>query len=192
MPYTNAEIEAAKTAFVTRYNREQTVEKAVSQSIGAAVRRARLYTPGRNHAERAPVRQRLDAYLRGLEPRYQRAVPVNEHHAQIQDLVVHMNSEGMREEFFAHPDFANVPGFRFAHAQKSISVFLKHLWCLNRIARPPECPVDRIILNEAEVPNVAWTTVGDLDTHTNLIGLIQRKAGDYHIAEWELITFRPN
>ena len=45
-----------------------------------------------------------------------------------------------------------VAGFRVSHAQKSLSLLLKHAWCHGLMDEPPSCPVDRLILTAADAP----------------------------------------
>lgn len=57
-------------------------------------------------------------------------------------------------------------GFKFSHAQKSFSLFLKYRWCHGKIKEPPFFPLDFVVLNErrrihppkGKVPN-GWTQI---------------------------------
>jgi hypothetical protein len=53
--------------------------------------------------------------------------------------------------------------FRIAHAQKSLSLLLKHYWCNNAMSEPPLCPIDRriLLIAEARHAQAKWT---DIDT----------------------------
>lgn len=58
--------------------------------------------------------------------------------------------------------------FRISHSQKSISVFVKHLWCMDVISEPNICPVDRIILGKTEVrknKDINWGYVNSIEEH---------------------------
>ena len=78
-------------------------------------------------------------------------------------------------------------GFRLAHAQKSLSVFLKHLWCMGKMGVPPFCPIDGIILNNVLKKKGAWTKLNDDDTYKQYIEYVDNAAKNSNIsvAEWE-------
>ena len=82
------------------------------------------------------------------------------------------------------------PGFRISHSQKSLSICLKHLWCLGKVTEPPQCPVDRIILRKAHTTG-AWTKVNCIEEHRAMIQRIRLEADrqDLSLAVWELATF---
>jgi len=191
MHYSNEQIEAAKQGFLDKYNPNRSVEKALEQANGAAVKRARLYTKGLSHTERQPVRERLRRYLSSLQSTYKSGVSVKDHYARIEHLRSHMNQLAT-DTYFAHDDFSESPGFRIAHAQKSISVFLKHLWCMDRIQPPPECPVDSVILKKVGIYGVPWSAVDTISAHQQLVASIVQKSYATNLAEWELITFGQN
>jgi hypothetical protein len=77
-----------------------------------------------------------------------------------------------------HPKYSTDPGFRISHAQKSISVFLKHLWCMDIIPQPPQCPVDRMILERAgrRYPDTKWGYVNTIEEHMKKIKHLQDAA----------------
>lgn len=89
-------------------------------------------------------------------------------------------------------DYFYKDGFKISHSQKSISVYLKHLWCHGFIGIPPQCPVDRKIINE--IPrnislNRCWTSINDIDEHMKIIGELRKIANNVPLAEWELCNF---
>lgn len=81
-------------------------------------------------------------------------------------------------------------GFRLAHAQKSLSVFLKHLWCMGKMGEPPFCPIDGIILNNVLKKKGAWTKLNDPETYKTYIRYIDSAVGTtMSVAEWEYICW---
>ncbi len=84
-------------------------------------------------------------------------------------------------------------GFRISHSQKSVSVFLKHLWCMGRAPMPIQCPVDRNILRM--LPDGAnfgpWTRIDHISTHLEIITKLDRLAQPTPVAVWELLIFQP-
>jgi hypothetical protein len=84
-------------------------------------------------------------------------------------------------------------GFRIAHAQKSLSLVLKHYWCNNVIAEPPCCPVDRRILTIAGDRQPKWTDLDHMNDYRTKLGILrcaaQRDPVGPSLAEWELVNF---
>lgn len=82
-------------------------------------------------------------------------------------------------------------GFRISHSQKSISVYLKHLWCRNMIPMPPQCPVDRGIIKllPKEYQHYRWTQIDRIEEHRDIITGLQKLAVGTSLAEWELMAF---
>lgn len=78
-------------------------------------------------------------------------------------------------------------GFRLAHAQKSLSVFLKHLWRMGKMKEPPLCPIDGIILNDVLKKKGTWTKLNDTETYELYIGYVNDAANKSRksVAEWE-------
>lgn len=86
-------------------------------------------------------------------------------------------------------------GYRIAHAQKSLSLVLKHMWCHGFLTNPPPvCVIDAVILNAASARGagthtVTWTRVASLKAYREHLAICQRAAGVYQIATWELFVF---
>ena len=83
---------------------------------------------------------------------------------------------------------------RLSHAQKSLAVFLKYLWCMGGIEEPPVCPIDRRVLWEAGIKDEKtgrakkWTELNDLDEYKQWLKKIAEvaKGKDKSMAHWEL------
>lgn len=77
--------------------------------------------------------------------------------------------------------------FRLAHAQKSLSVFLKHLWCMEKMKMPPLCPIDGVILHDVLKRKGAWTKLNDWGTYMEYIRDVwdASKNTGKKVAEWE-------
>lgn len=106
----------------------------------------------------------------------------------------------MNAEFggYFHPVAVGVysPGFRIAHAQKSLSLVLKHYWCNGVLGEPPCCPVDRRILTTAGAgqQEARWTDVDTVPQYLGKLALLSTAAGasrfaPISLAEWELEAF---
>lgn len=88
------------------------------------------------------------------------------------------------------------PGFRIAHAQKSLSLVLKHFWCNDEIGEPPCCPVDRRILTIAGAKGSAakWTHLDTLHAYHEKLNWLRKASASFEIqpiplAQWELREF---
>lgn len=176
--------EQAKTAFLTRYNRDGLEAIALTSGVKAAAQHNRLYGAG---VMRSPIRSLWKLHLRRLANAYVAPASLSHYEDDICQLQRLMNDAFLGS--FAQP------GFRLSHAQKSLSVVLKHFWCMGRIAEPPACPIDRVILRSVSVgPLQPWTRVNSLQEHREMFGrvLAAADAAGKTVAEWELLTFAPS
>lgn len=213
-------IEQAKRKFLDRYNPEREVDTALSQAIKAAVGHNRLYHANLPYISRREIRDVWAGYLKIIahqftliaqrlddgpvnwddpqafrEQQFATPCPMNlrPYGAQAELRYVALIT-GLRDEmnrrFRRH--FCD-GGFRISHSQKSISVFLKHLWCMGHSPMPIQCPIDRHIL--ALLPNGKqfgpWTLVNDIQIHSATILALKQIAGAKSLAEWELVNFPP-
>jgi hypothetical protein len=108
-----------------------------------------------------------------------------------EDLKGFMNKT-CAEYFWPTPDNGYEPGFRLAHAQKSLAVKMKHHWCSGEILEPPSCPIDRIVLSAAGAgPDEAWTRMNTRSGYERQLGYLLKAAGraKLSLARWELFLF---
>ena len=183
-----------KEAFLNRYNPKRTLEKALSSAISSAVQRNSLYKKEATSKEKESVRCKWVAFLKLKKKDYENEQTVEKYENDIQELRDFMN-EIFSESFLSerHPKFKTETGFRISHAQKSLSVFLKHLWCMGEVATPPQCPVDARILAIAgkKYPDTKWGYVNSIDEHREKIGFLEAaKEESQPLAEWELDLFK--
>ena len=55
------------------------------------------------------------------------------------------------------------PGYKIGVAQRLLNLQLKYLWCIGIAGEPPNCPVDRVMINKTYLKNqVAWTKIEDI------------------------------
>lgn len=85
-------------------------------------------------------------------------------------------------------------GIRIAHCQKSLSIYLKYMWCQGiSTATPPACPIDRVVLTHCGIFDIAWTRLDKVDEFNNILKQIEstKNTSVCHssIAEWELCIF---
>jgi len=169
---TPEQLQEKKNAFLARYNGRRSNAIAVSSGLKAASQRNPLYVAGLPQSARECIREEWRALLRATAAKYESPIGAPEYEQDIQEL-----KRAMNERFLdcfrsqGHTRSGYDPGFRISHAQKSLSVFLKHLWCMNTIATPPQCPVDRIVLWAAGLSDreTRWTHVNTIEEHRCMI-----------------------
>ena len=74
--------------------------------------------------------------------------------------------------------------------QKLLNLYLKYLWCLGKVSKPPHCPIDRIIISKLDIKNPPnWTTLNDIRDYMYIVEKITQNANGIDIADWELEAF---
>lgn len=165
----------------------------------SASRRTRLYEPPSNARVRAAVREfwggLLDERLAAYEAGGVGFATVDQYQLDLFDLRTTMNDE-FPGVFLQRQVGVFAPGFRIAHAQKSLSLVLKHGWCNGTVEMPPHCVVDRRVLRAAGAnqTQARWSDVNAWGEHIDKIEMIAAAAarhrdGPLTLAEWELWAF---
>lgn len=171
----------AKNAFVGRYNPSHSDAVALASGLNASLRWNRLYAQG---ADRGRVRRQWRDELVRLAEAYGRPHPLGRFLEDVESLRASMNAA------FPHKVFRQ--GFRVSHAQKSLAIYLKHLWCLGRVPAPPACPIDRAVLRLVAPDAIPpWTKVDSMDDHARMLewaATVAQGAG-MGLAEWEVVAF---
>lgn len=171
-------------------------------AILAAVQRAHLYSPTLSSMKRCEIRTEWASKLKELGSRYRQERSVEEFIADIDELKRHMN-EAFPDSFVnSKKNYSN--GFRLAHAQKSLSIYLKHCWCRGQIDPvPPTCPIDGNVLSWVGIRQ-AWTKCDSIEDCNgvkysgyrsqmkHIISFASSKEPDLSVFEWELCNFKSN
>jgi len=180
-------------------NQEGWLQKGLRDAMRASVRRGHLYRRGLKQTERDLVRSGWSQELERLANLYGANGSAFATQAQFEtDLIVlrdFMNAN--YSDYFevtAVDDYP--PGFRIAHAQKSLSLILKHFWCNDRIDEPPCCPVDRriLIIAGATGPEAKWTDLDTLNAYHDKLERLRTASANFlgqpiSLAQWELYKF---
>lgn len=165
-------------------------EMALKNAMASATRRNRLYKKGITNEEyRKAYNEVYDLWPSLL---YDAANEYIEH-------------EGMINVDFIVKQIINIKNkmshientiFKLSHAQKSLSVFLKYLWCYGVIVEPPICPIDAKVLGKVSVVNplfkdIIWTNLDDVITYRRILVSLMNlaKSKELTLAKWELIEF---
>lgn len=133
------------------------------------------------------------AFLKGLANRYRKIQNVDEYESDIRNL------KKNTEILFCACEIRNPGsvlylawGFERNASENLSFMILKHLWCMDKVETPPQCPVDRIILEEAgkRYPETKWGYVNSIDEHRKKIRFLNeakdRVDNNTTLAEWEL------
>lgn len=183
------ELENIKRSFIAHNNTTRDREGASRAAVNAASQRNLLYAKrGSSHAV---VRGFWIGRLEQYGTKYAKGASISTFEMDIQTLCKEMN-DNFSLQF--HPGNEHYErGFRVSHAQKSLSVYLKHLWCLDEIPTPPVCPVDSFILRKAGLryPQTRWAHVNLLEEYREQLAVLQERADEagLSLAEWELRTW---
>ena len=184
-----------KIAFLRRFGADEGPSvarvRAFQDAIASALLRNALYAPVATATNRQDTGAGWREILEAIASEYVEPATSEKYEADLLRLQTHMN-RGYGQFFrqARHPKFGYEPGFRVSHAQKSISLVLKHFWCLDLVAMPPQCPVDRPVLVAARAGelNSKWTDVNSIAAHQFKMRFIAEAAAkdNLAIAEWEL------
>jgi hypothetical protein len=167
---------------------------ALRDSLLSSLQRNPTYTPGTTDADKAEFRSVWRQRLIDLADEYAHAT--KDRKGFESDVVGLQTAMDGQFRSILQPLSSTYPsGFRVAHAQKSLSLMLKHSWCNGFTTEPPACPVDRLILTVANAPygNRTWTSVNTVAQYREQLGFLDRAAegAGQSLAVWELLNFKP-
>lgn len=182
-----------KQDFLKKYNPTRSEVVAQSKAIAAAVQHNKLYSENIQLTAKKKIRATWVIELTKIADKYKKPRTVSEFEDDFLSMQNIMNANYL--EYFRSGHKAG-DGFRISHAQKSLSVYLKHLWCMGVIDTPPICPIDNVVLKltEARGSDATWTFVNCLEEHRKKFRFVQQmaaKAG-MSVAEWEIFNFSLN
>ena len=152
-------------------------------SFMGASQHVAIYAEGSDEGIRKAFRAGLYTKLESFAQPYSRAeFDEDEHIANVQRFAGELSDE------FG----STLKGRRFliGPAQKALNLYLKYLWCAGWIPRPPHCPVDAIVLSEANHAGIRWSRMDSMQAYLEAIAVLRQAAGDVPLAEWELDAWR--
>lgn len=154
-------------------------DELFSMTLAATVQRSSVYRESAAEEGRVAFRRGLQNSLVRLAEQYHEPVP---------DAVHCKNIEALAEELSAkHGDVLVNGRFRIGSAQKALNLYLKYRWCLGRVAMPPHCPIDAVILARVHgCGDVRWTRLDSITQYEEVIRKAKAVAGKSPLAEWEL------
>jgi hypothetical protein len=138
------------------------------------------------------LRDKLGLLFRSLGSQYSSTVSSTQHKVNIAKIADDLT------EAFKDTDLLRGKRFRIGVAQKALNLYLKYLWCLDKIRTPPHCPFDdRIIgklpLSDQQKKELQWTALDSLDDYQDLVDAGMKKIegtqfaslSDWELAEWK-------
>jgi hypothetical protein len=175
--------------FLNEYNTQRSRQKALEEAINASIRRNKYIFD--------PIDSRLKADFKKLwvEILEEKSKALySETDEQTYCEIIEQVKKTLND---------NAVGkikIKISHAQKSLSVYIKHLWCFDCESssggpkiKPVHCPVDRIVLDLVGWRGRSWTRVDSVDEHLEHIKAIrdfQNRVGDTStLSEWEVVNF---
>jgi hypothetical protein len=186
-----------QTRFLKRFGaaRDMSAARALAMrdAVGSAVSKNALYAPKATSRDRLEVDAAWKEALELYASEYVEPIGWERYERDLVKLTAEMNrAYGHHFRQARHPKFGYEPGFRISHAQMSLSLVLKHYWCLGLVAMPPQCPVSRVVLLAARAGelNAKWTDVNSIEAHRLKIKWLAAAAEKegLELAEWELET----
>jgi len=151
----------------------------VSMTLMATTQRGKVYHADASDDGKTTFRHDIRFQLRRIADEYKTEVAEERHIANIEKLSDQISQ--------THSNILTQGRFRIGSAQKAINLYLKYLWCLEKIPTPPHCPFDAIVLGY--VPNcktVRWTQLDSLSEYREIVRLAKIAAEGKSLSEWEL------
>lgn len=151
-------------------------------TLAGTSQRGNLYRREATTHQRNTFRLALRRALENLAEQYSAPVTDNGHVANIYNLAETLSKQ--------HADALAGSRFRIGSAQKALNLYLKMLWCLDRIPTPPHCPFDRIVLSHVPgCERVNWTQFDSLSDYERIVRCARSAANGVPLAEWELLLY---
>lgn len=157
-------------------------------STFGAFQRANIYKDGVTEMERKHFRAKLRVFIEDkLVEQYLNDVTEDNHILNIMLL---------SQYTIAFGSILKEGQMNIGISQKLLNLYLKYLWCLDKIKTPPHFPVDSIIQKELQVPNpTPWTKMTTIEEYLRIIQVAKDLLPSkpyISIAELELHLFKRN
>lgn len=154
-------------------------EELYSMTLMATVQRGNIYRIGVSERDRCCLRIALQKELAGLRQFYQCDKSDSEHITNVENLSNKLSDS-----------CKNVLAdgrFRIGSAQKALNLYLKYMWCIGLIPRPPHCPFDSVVLSRIPgCEKMKWTQIDLISEYNFIVEHAKVVAGNMSLAEWEL------
>ena len=157
-------------------------------SWSAAVGRSKIYKENIGESERLEIKNVVQSFIdNNFISYYQNAVNDKTHNQNIINLSKEVSKK------FNTILYDNV--FSIGTSQKVLNLYLKYLWCMDKIQTPPHYPIDGIIFNilakksltkdQRNIFSISWTKLNDIDEYFKIIQKARTIVGS-NLSSWEL------
>jgi hypothetical protein len=154
-----------------------------SLTLAATVGRANVYTVGSSERERKVFQSALRSQLEQIAQGYESKVSSETHIQNVLGLSKYLTE--------ACEKTLRGGRFRIGTAQKALNLYLKYLWCIEKIPTPPHCPFDfQIIAKLPAYSGPSWTALDSEQEYRALVTVAEEKAQGLSLAVWELRTYK--
>jgi hypothetical protein len=151
-------------------------------TVMAVVQRGQVYSETCTETEKSDFRHRLREHLEGIIDKYKEPTAEEVHLQNIESLANQLSHSCGNLLYHSR--------FRIGSAQKALNLFLKYLWCMGEVARPPHCPFDRrVIVGLLKDTQCNWTQCDHIDCYNRWVTEAKVKAGAQSLAEWEVAAY---
>lgn len=154
-------------------------------SLTGAFQRNSVYTENiddNNGKKKEAFKKKLKEHIVEIAQRYHVFVSDEEHVGNMLALIALNNDEILKDGKLT-----------FGTVQKLLNLYLKYMWCTDRLAHiPPHCPVDSIILKSSkQYKYKSWTQLDCKNEYMLYITDLRERANEVNLnlAEWELSVF---
>ena len=153
--------------------------------IQAALGRSKTYKEKLTEVQHKAFRDGFHKILDSMVIEYEQPVSSDRHIENIRCLSDDVSAK--------YSEYLHENCFRIGSAQKALNLYLKYLWCLNKIPCPPHCPFDAIIINRLRPDEtINWTEFDSIAIYKKLVDMAHKAANGEPIAEWELNEYNKN
>ena len=151
-------------------------------SWGGASQRANIFPNGIDEKDRRAFRIEIKKTIFKIFDEFDTTEKISED--LLIEKILHLVKKFNNQKF----------NFNVGHSQKLITLLLKYYWCLGWLNNePPHCPLDRIVLTEANIKEdgktPSWTKMDSIEEYKKYIQKIKKVVGSKSIALWELEVF---
>ncbi|GAH57345.1 unnamed protein product, partial [marine sediment metagenome] len=139
------------------------------RTIQAAFQRGKVYANNITQKERVDLKKSIKEELKKIAKKYINPVSENNHINNIKHLSQIISKK--------HTKILKKGLLRIGTSQKLLNVYIKFLWCLGKVAKPPHCPIDGIVLYEiGDYRN--WTDLKTITEYKDVISKIRKHIGN--------------
>jgi len=158
-------------------------DDAMRNSLRAALQHNKTYATGTTTTEREAFRRAWAVLIVEAAKKYKQPVTDEEHCHTISKIVQTLSERFSRILIGGR--------LRFGTSQKAFNLYLKFLWCLGSLPKPPHCPIDRIVLRTAGLAG-SWTQSNCATEYMKWVNALRRYVAPTTLADWEYAQWNRN